>query len=246
MCVAPLTIEDVVLQSAAVGEAPHPGGQACLTVSCPGDRTLLGGGFFVNQVRLDSADFLDPQDWEVCGPGVTGESTWNAHAMCASVTGDVLHLTTEDPMTILSGTTECVEIPCPKPAVVLGGGATWGPDLQIHSARPTGGTYRVCGTAVDADVDVRLNVACGVLADGGNVHVVEGSSVATAGSTVCATSACPGGEIIIGSGGSVLPGILMTASHRELGPLVEEARTCGAAPPTFGGEVVAYALCYSP
>ncbi len=244
-CVAAATFDTVVQQTFADVEVDHPGtAGACLSVTCPPQTTVIGGGFFRLGVALTEARAVaEDNAFRICGDVVAGApaSRWNVFAQCAAVEGDLLYRVSETPDTIAADASECRTVNCPAGTTLIGGGGTWPSWWSISDMRPGSG-WRICGTAQGAAAEIEFHTTCAVLADASTL-VVDGEATALPSETQCATATCPATDLVLGGGAAAGEDFTVLVSQREISPIDKTWRGCARAPEFIGGQVFTSALC---
>ncbi len=187
------------IEVVAVG-GTHPGNTSeCLEVSCPAGKVALSGGserggaLTIDASRRGGAD---GSRWLICGfaPESVG---WEVRAVCAKSNAELVALESEE--LIATGTSACVDAACPDGYSAVGGGGAWG-DLALdhNHALPDGSAWRLCGTAVNADVTVKTSVVCAKTTT--NVRRFDADSNMRG--EGCLIGTCEEGELFVGGGAS--------------------------------------------
>lgn len=245
-CVRALTFATVVQQTFAESEVDHPGtADACLSVECPPQTTVIGGGYFTLGVALTEARANpDGNAYQICGDAVDGAmfNRWNVFAQCAAIEGDLLYEVSATPEVVAADADDCRTANCPDGTVLLGGGGRWPAWFRVTDMRPGSG-WRICGAAEGAEAQVEFHYTCGVLAPNASTFVVESEATAMPAETQCATATCPPADLVLGGGAGAGDGFEVLVSQREISPIDKSWRGCARASAAIGGQVFATALC---
>ena len=179
-------------------EITHSGqGEECVEARCPGRKTSLSGGPVGDLTITSSRRSSDGQGWMVCGQSTT-TTALEATALCAHVGGEVEVV---DAMhTLLSNQGGCFETECPTNAVAVGGGGTWGANVDTDHNHPSPDlkNWELCGVTGTGDQRISVQAVC---LTGGIYRLARRDFPAGTQQSGCIQAACDSGEKLIGGGG---------------------------------------------